>query len=79
MTTPTHDEIVRFFPGIQDQTVLEIQATNTTSADLEAALLLLQGDDEALLEYKRRKAGRLNQLLAILADWEALSANDVDR
>jgi hypothetical protein len=53
--------------------------TNTTTPDLEAARRLLQGDDEALLDYKRRKAGRLNQLLAILADWEALSADDVER
>ena len=79
MMTPTHDDIVRFFPGIQDQAVLEIQATNASMADLEAALLVLQGDDEALLDYKQRKADLLNQLLAILANWETLSASDVDR
>ena len=80
MTRLAHDEIVRLFPGIEDKAVLEIQALNTTTAELEAALLLLQGDDEALLGYKRRQGGRLNQLLEILANWEALSADeDIER
>jgi hypothetical protein len=79
MTIAKHDDIVRLFPGIHDRTVLQIQATNATMADLEAALLSLQGEDEGLLEFKQRQADRLNQLLAILADWEALSANDVNR
>ncbi|MDH5304651.1 MAG: hypothetical protein OEW64_11235 [Gammaproteobacteria bacterium] len=79
MTAPMYKEIARLFPGIPDQAILGIQATNATTADLEAAWLLLQGDDEALLEYKRRETGRVNQLLAILADWDALPADDVER
>ena len=79
MTTATHDEILRLFPGIADRAILEIQAMNATHADLEAALLLLQGDDKALLDYKQQEAAHLNELLEVLADWEALPVDDVDR
>lgn len=66
--TATHDEIVRLFPGMQDHAVLEIEAINATVGELEAALLAMQQDDEALIEFRRQSGDRLNRLLAILTD-----------
>jgi len=77
--TATHDDIVRLFPGIQDHTVLEIQAMAATMGDLEAALLLLQGDDEGLIDVKRRKADRLNLLIKILENAEVQVRDNADR
>ena len=79
MTTATHDDIVRLFPGIQDHTVLDIQAMDATTGDLEAALLLLQGDDEGLIDVKRRKADRLNLLIKILENAEVQVRDNADR
>lgn len=79
MASVTHDDIVRLFPGMQDHTVLEIQATEATAEDLEAALLLLQNDDEGLVDIKQRKGGRLNILLEILAKSEIQLRDDVDQ
>lgn len=79
MTIATHDDIVRLFPGIQDHTVLDIQATDATTGDLEAALLLLQGDDEGLIDVKRRKADRLNLLIGILENSEVQVRDNADR
>jgi hypothetical protein len=79
MTTATHDDIVRLFPGIQDHTVLDIQAMDATTGDLEAALLLLQGDDEGLIDVKRRKADRLNLLIGILENSEVQVRDNADR
>ena len=79
MTIATHDDIVRLFPGIQDHTVLDIQATDATTGDLEAALLLLQGDDEGLIEVRRRKADRLNLLLAILENSDVQLQDNAER
>lgn len=79
MTTATHDDIVRLFPGIQDHTVLDIHAMDATTGDLEAALLLLQGDDEGLIDVKRRKADRLNLLIGILENSEVQVRDNADR
>lgn len=79
MITATHDDIVRLFPGIQDHTVLDIQAMDATTGDLEAALLLLQGDDEGLIDVKRRKADRLNLLIGILENSEVQVRDNADR
>jgi len=68
MGTATHDDIVRLFPGIQDHSVVEIQAMEATSEDLEAALLLRQGIEDDLIDTKQQKGSRLNLLLEILAD-----------
>jgi len=79
MISATHDDIIRLFPGMQDHTVLEIQATEATAEDLEAALLLLQNDDEGLMDIKREKGSRLNLLLQILANSEIQLPDDIDR
>jgi len=50
MTTATHSEIVQLFPGIQDHSVLEILATKATVEELEAAMLLLNDEDEGMIE-----------------------------
>lgn len=70
MTTATHNDIVRLLPGIQDHTVLEILAMEATVAEVEAAVQLLQDDDEGLMEVKRQAGSRLNLLLGILANSE---------
>ena len=70
MTTATHNDIVRLLPGIQDHTVLEILAMEATVAEVEAAVQLLQDDDEGLMEVKRQAGSRLTLLLGILANSE---------
>ena len=79
MTSATHDDIARLFPGIQDHTVLEILATEATVSDLEAALLLLQDNDEGLVDVKEHKGSLLNRLLGILANSEVRLRDDLDR
>lgn len=79
MATATHDDIVRLFPGMQDHTVLEILATEATVDDLEAALLLLQDNDEGLIGIKQQKSSILNLLLGILAKSEIPLRDDFDR
>ena len=79
MAIVTHDDIVRLFPGIQDHTVLEILATEATVDELEAALLLLEDNDEALKVIQQQKGSLLNHLLAILAKSEIRPRDDVDR
>ena len=78
MTTATHDDIVRLFPGVQDHTVLEILATEASVDELEATLLLLQDDDEGLIGVKERHGDRLNLLHGILANSEIQLRDDFD-
>jgi hypothetical protein len=79
MTTATHDDIVRLFPGIQDHTVLAISGTEATVAELEAALQLLQDDDKGLIDFKHQKGSRLNLLLGILQKSEIQPRDDFER
>lgn len=79
MAGATHDDVARLFPGIQDHIVLEILATEATVDDLEAALLLLQDNDEGLIEIRKQKGDLLNHLLGILAKSEIRPRDDVDR
>ena len=79
MAVATHDDILRVFPGMQDHTVLEILATEARVADLEAAAVLLQDNDEGLIEIKEQKGSLLNQLLGILAKSEIRPPDDLDR
>lgn len=79
MMNASHDEIVRLFPGIQDHTVLEIQATEASAEDLEVALLLFQDEDEGLIDVKRQKGSRLNQLLEILANSDIRLPDDIEK
>lgn len=79
MTTVTHDEIARLFPGIQDHTALEILDTRATVGELEAASLLLQDADEGLVEIKRREGDQINRLLDILASSEIRPQEESDR
>ena len=79
MTTATHDDIVRLFPGVQDHAVLEILATKATVDDLEAASLMLQDADEGLIDAKQRQGDRLNILVGILANSEIQPPDDFDR
>ena len=78
MATATHDDIARLFPGIQDHTAVEILATEATVDDLEAALLLLQGNDEGLIDIKQQKGRLLNRLLEIVANSEISLRDDFD-
>lgn len=67
MATATQNDISRLFPGVQDHTVQELLAAKATVNELEAALLLLEDEDEGLVEYKRQKGDRINRLVRILA------------
>lgn len=69
MVAVTHDDVSRLFPSMQDHTVVEGLAMGTTVDELEAAFLLLQGNDEEL-EETNCKGSRLNLLLELLADPE---------
>lgn len=76
MTTVTHDDIARIFPGIQDHTAVEILHANATIAELEAASLLLQNADDGLVDVKREHGDRINRLLAILGNSEIRQRED---
>jgi len=66
MSTATHDDILRVFPGIQDHAVLEILAMKATLPELEAAMMLLTSDDEQLIAIGQREGGQIHRLLNIL-------------
>ena len=57
---------------------MEILATEATVDDLEAALLLLQGNDEGLIDIKQQKGRLLNRLLEIVANSEISLRDDFD-
>ncbi len=78
MTTATHSEIVQLFPGIQDHSVLEILATKATVEELEAAMLLLNDEDEGMIELKKREGDQLNRLLDVLSNTEIMRQEDRD-
>jgi hypothetical protein len=78
MTTATHSEIVQLFPGIQDHSVLEILATKATVEELEAAMLLLNDEDEGMIELKKREGDQLNRLLDVLSNTEIMLQEDRD-
>jgi len=78
MTTATHSEIVQLFPGIQDHSVLEILATKATVEELEAAMLLLNDEDEGMIELKEREGDQLNRLLDVLSNTEIMLQEDRD-
>ena len=78
MTTATHDDIARLFPGIQDHAVIEILATKATLAQLEAASLLLGDQDEGLIEEKRKEGSQLSRVLEILASAQLEPREDRD-
>ena len=79
MTTVTHDEIVRLFPGIQDHTALEILDMKATVGELEAVSLLLQNADEGLVDIKQREGDQINRLLNILGSSEIRPGEEGDR
>ncbi len=79
MTTVTHDDIVRLFPGIQDHTALEILGAKATVGELEAASLLLQNADEGLIDIKQQKGDQINRLLDILSSSEIRPGEEGDR
>lgn len=79
MATATHNDIARLFPGIQDHTVLAVLATEATVDELEAALQLLQDDDEGLIEIQHQKGSRLNLLLGILQKSEIQPRDEIER
>jgi len=78
MDLATHNDVVRIFRGIQDHAVVEVLAMGATVDELEAALLLLQGDDDALIKMKRQKGSRLNRLLGILENSEILLRDELE-
>ncbi len=79
MATATHDDIIRLFPDMQDHTVLAILGMEATIDELEAALQLLQDDDEGLIGIKQQKGGRLNLLLGILQKSELQPRDELER
>ena len=64
----THKEISRLFPALSDHAILEIEAMRATVDELDAAMLMLRGEDEALVDVRRRDSGRLQRLIAVLHD-----------
>ena len=78
MVTATHDDIARLFPGMQDHAITDVLAMGATVNELEAAMLLLQGNDEELIEIKNQKGSRLNILLDILSNSEIQLRDELD-
>lgn len=67
MDTATREEILRLFPGLPEHAVLAVQDAKATTAELDAAMLSLLGDDDAIIEFRRRDGTRLERLLGILS------------
>lgn len=76
MTTVTHDDVVRVFPGIQDHTVVELLEIGVTVDQLETARLLLADQDEGLIDREHREGGQLSRVLEILSRAEILPQDD---
>jgi arsenate reductase-like glutaredoxin family protein len=79
MTSATHADVCRLFPGLQDHAIVDLLATRPSIAELEAVSQLLQDDDESLIEIKQRKGARLNRLMAILSYAQVHAADNHDR
>jgi len=79
MVPATHEDIVRIVPGIQDHTIVEILDLQAAVDDLEAAVQLLQNDDEGLIAARQRRGDRINRLVAILRQSELRPADTIDR
>lgn len=78
MVAATRRDVARLFPGAQDHTVRELLAAESTVDELEAALLLLQDEDEGLSEYKRRKGDRISHLVRILSADDIMLPDEPD-
>lgn len=74
----THKEISRLFPALSDHAILEIEAMRATVDELDAAMLMLHGQDEALVDVQRSDSGRLQRLVAMLHDAGVEPASDRD-
>jgi hypothetical protein len=79
MAAATHNQIVQLFPGIQDHSVVEILATKATVEELEAAMLLLNDEDEGMIDLKKREGDQLNRLLDVLSNSEIMLQEDRDQ
>lgn len=78
MTSATHREVIRLFPGLDDHTVTEVLATRATLGDLEAAAALLADEDEGTIEARRRAGDRISRVVGILMASEIAPADDRD-
>lgn len=79
MTTASHDDILRVFPGIQDHAAVEILAMNATVDELEAALVVLTSDSQELVDIQQREGDQIHRLLSILNQAGVEAPPDVDR
>ena len=79
MTTATHNDIARLFPGLQDHAKAEILATGADVEELEALFAMLAGDEEGLIEVRRQEGGRIDRLLTILHQSGIEPQQDRDR
>ncbi len=79
MATATRKEILRLFPGLPEHAVLALIDAKATSAELDAAMLSLQGDDDAIIGFRRRDGARLEHLLGILSAAGIEPEEPVDR
>lgn len=62
----TRQDITRLFRGVDEHTILELLRIEPSVSDLEAALLVMQGDDESLYgmaESRRQAAAQLASTL----------------
>lgn len=62
----TRDDVNRLFSGIDAHTVLEVLKHRPSLADLEAAAMTLQGDDESMRDATGQQRSSVNQLLELL-------------
>lgn len=62
----TRQDITRLFRGIDAHTVLEILNSGPSVSDLEAAVLVLQGDDESLYGVDEHRRATVTQLTNLL-------------
>jgi len=72
MTSATAKDIARLLPNANDHAIHEIVKSGATIAELDAAVLLLQGDDESTRNIRNEFGDRLTSLVNILMDADIL-------
>lgn len=78
MTIAAYKDVVRVFPGLQDHTVAEILEMKATVNELEAALVMLSGDEEQLIDIQTREGDQIHRILSILSRSEVQAREDRD-
>jgi len=78
MPIAAYKDVVRVFPGLQDHTVAALLDMKATVDELEAALVMLSGDEEQLIDFQSREGDQVHGILSILGRSELQAREDRD-